>query len=102
METVRQVIDDDPVTPSRLVPRVPRDLETICLKSLHKDRARRYETAEALADDLTRYLCGEPIEARRIPFWVRGAKWARRRPDRHDRRIGRGPVGPGEANRSRI
>ena len=84
METVRQVIDDDPVPPSRLVPRVPRDLETICLKCLHKDPAKRYESAQALADDLERYLRGEPIQARRTPFWERGAKWARRRPRRRD------------------
>ena len=80
LETVRQVLDDDPVTPSRLVPRVPRDLETICLKCLHKDPAKRYQSAEALADDLERYVRGEPILARRIAFWVRGAKWARRHP----------------------
>jgi tetratricopeptide (TPR) repeat protein len=80
METVRQVVDDDPVTPSRLVPRVPRDLETICLKCLHKDPARRYATAGALADDLRRYLDGKPIAARRTPAWERAAKWVRRRP----------------------
>ena len=80
METVRQVIDDDPVTPSRLVPRVPRDLETICLKCLHKDPARRYATARGLADDLERYLDGKPIAGRRTPAWERAAKWARRRP----------------------
>ncbi len=80
METVRQVVEDDPVTPSRLVPRVPRDLETICLKCLHKDAARRYATAGALADDLGRYIHGEPIAARRIAGWERAAKWARRHP----------------------
>jgi len=80
LETFRQVIDDDPVPPSRLVPRVARDLETICLKCLQKEAARRYESTAAMADDLVRYRRGEPIKARRIPFWVRGAKWVRRRP----------------------
>ena len=80
LETVRQVVDDDPVAPSHLVPRVSRDLETICLKCLQKEPARRYESAEALADDLTRYLRGEPILARRTNPVVRGLKWGRRHP----------------------
>jgi serine/threonine protein kinase/Tfp pilus assembly protein PilF len=80
LETVRLVLDEDPVNPSRLVPRVPRDLETIALRCLQKDAGRRYESAQALADDLNRYLRGEPIRARRTPAWERGLKWARRRP----------------------
>jgi tetratricopeptide (TPR) repeat protein/tRNA A-37 threonylcarbamoyl transferase component Bud32 len=80
IETIRQVIDDDPVAPSQLVPRLPRDLETICLKCLHKEATRRYESAEGLADDLTRYVRGEPILARRTTILERGIKWARRRP----------------------
>jgi tetratricopeptide (TPR) repeat protein len=80
LETVRQVIDNDPVAPSRLVPKVPRDLETIALKCLQKEPSRRFASAQAMAEDLGRYLRGEPIQARRIPFWVRGAKWVKRRP----------------------
>ena len=80
METMRQVIDDEPVPPSRRVPRVPRDLETICLKCLEKTPARRYGSAGALVDDLRRYLDGEPIAARRTFAWERAVKWARRRP----------------------
>jgi len=80
METVRQVIDDDPVPPSRLVPRLPRDLETICLKCLNKERHKRYDSAQALADDLERYRKNEPIKARPTPFWEHASKWAKRRP----------------------
>ena len=79
-ETLYQVVHQDPVPPSRLNARVPRDLETICLKCLEKEPARRYATAAALADDLRRALNGEPIRARPVPLWEKGWKWARRRP----------------------
>ncbi len=80
METVRQVTDDEVVPPSRLVPRVSRDLETICLHCLNKDQTRRYGSAAALAEDMERFLTRRPIKARRTPVWERGAKLARRRP----------------------
>jgi tetratricopeptide (TPR) repeat protein len=79
-QTVMQVISDDPVPPARLNPKVPRDLETICLQCLRKNPARRYAGARALADDLRRFLNGEPVAARRTPAWERAVKWARRRP----------------------
>jgi tetratricopeptide (TPR) repeat protein len=79
-ETIYLVISQDPPAPSRLQPRVPRDLETICLKCLRKEPWRRYETARMLADDLRRFLAGQPVRARRTPAWERGVKWARRRP----------------------
>ena len=80
IETIRQVIDDDPVPPSRLVPRVARDLETICLKCLQKEPTKRYASAQAFADDLGRFLNNEPIKARPISFRERGVKWSRRHP----------------------
>ena len=80
IETVRQVTDDDPVPPSRLVPRLERDLETICLKCLSKEVHQRYDSASDLADDLERYLRGESIKARSTGFLERGVKWSRRRP----------------------
>ena len=80
IETVRQVVEDDVVPPSRLVPRIARDLETICLHCLHKEPSRRYASARALADDLDRFLDGRPILARPTPFWERGIKLARRHP----------------------
>jgi eukaryotic-like serine/threonine-protein kinase len=80
MDTMMQVAKDEPVVPSRLQPRVPFDVETICLKCLEKAALRRYPTALALADDLHRFLAHEPIQARPASWSERCGKWARRRP----------------------
>ncbi len=80
MEVLLQVVHDEPVRPRRLFPRAPRDLETICLKCLRKEPRRRYATAEALAEDLRRWLDGQPVLARPTPVWERAWKAARRRP----------------------
>jgi tetratricopeptide (TPR) repeat protein/tRNA A-37 threonylcarbamoyl transferase component Bud32 len=80
MDTVKQVLEEDPVSPSRVQFRVPRDLETICMKCLQKEPRKRFASAEELADDLNRYLRGEPIRARRTPPVERAVKWGKRRP----------------------
>jgi tetratricopeptide (TPR) repeat protein len=80
METLRQVVSQEVLPPRQLQPRTPPDLETICLKCLNKEPARRYASAAALADDLRRWLEGRPILARPSPWWERAWKWAKRRP----------------------
>ena len=74
VETMRQVLSDDPVPPSRLQPKVERDLETICLKCLEKEPSKRYTTAQSLAEDLRRARANEPIAARPASLWERRSK----------------------------
>jgi WD40 repeat protein len=80
METLEQVKTVEPVPPARLVPHLPRDIETICLKCLQKEPGRRYADADTLAEDLRRYRAGEPIQARRIGGTERAWRWCRRNP----------------------
>jgi serine/threonine protein kinase/WD40 repeat protein/tetratricopeptide (TPR) repeat protein len=80
LEMLEQVRTREPVAPSRLAAGIQRDLETICLKCLEKEPERRYRSAQALAEDLRRYLDGRPVLARPTGSWGRAWRWAKRNP----------------------
>ncbi len=80
METLTQVVQRDPIQPRELQPGIPIDLETICVKSLQKDPAARYQSCSEFADDLRRFCRGEPILARPISQVERLARWCKRNP----------------------
>jgi WD40 repeat protein/tRNA A-37 threonylcarbamoyl transferase component Bud32 len=79
-DMLQKVVSEEPEPPSRLNRKVPRDLETICLKCLRKEPHQRYDSARALAGDLRKFLEGRPVKARPVTLWERAGKWARRQP----------------------
>ena len=80
LDTVLQVVSNEPVPPRQLQPKIPRDLETICLKCLEKETARRYASGLALGEDLGCFLRGEPVTARPVGALPRAWRWCRRNP----------------------
>jgi hypothetical protein len=80
LEMIERIKIEEPARPRSLDARIPRDLETIVLKAIEKDPTARYQTAEAMAEDLQRFLADEPIKARQISTSERSWRWARRNP----------------------
>src|SRR5262249_16627679 len=80
VDTLLQVLDREPARPRSVNPAAPRDLETFCLKAMAREPPQRYASARELADDLTRFLDGRPIQARPIGGLERFWRWCRRNP----------------------
>jgi len=80
LDTLRQVIEQEPIPPRQLNRSIPRDLDNICLKCLQKEKSQRYPTAQALAEDLERFSNNEPVTARPLSAAGRLVRWCRRRP----------------------
>jgi WD40 repeat protein/serine/threonine protein kinase len=80
LDTIMLVVSEEPVPPSRLTPKLPRDLETICLRCLAKEPRKRYASANDLAEDLSRFLSGQPVHARPVGRVERSWRWCRRNP----------------------
>ena len=78
--TLNLILNAEPVALRKLKPGLPRDLDTVCLKCLEKDPKRRYLSAGALADDLDRFLAGQPVRVRPVGPVERGVRWCRRNP----------------------
>ncbi len=78
LEVLRKVNDEEPRRPQSLNPNIDADLQTICMKCLRKEPGKRYASAEALAEDLERWMKGEPIQARPVRQLERAVKWVRR------------------------
>jgi eukaryotic-like serine/threonine-protein kinase len=78
LKLIEQIKGEEPARPRSIDRRIPRDLETIVLKAIDKDPRRRYQTADAISEDLRRFLADEPIKARRVSAIERYWRWARR------------------------
>src|SRR5262249_38692005 len=81
LKLIERVKNEEPTLPRSHDGRIPRDLETIILKAIDKEPGRRYQTAEAIAEDLRRFLADEPIKARQVSTTERYWRWARRNPE---------------------
>src|SRR5262249_8134732 len=79
-QLIERVLHEEPVRPRKLDPGIPRDLETVVLKALAKEPASRYQSGQAVAEDLRRFLADRPIMARRSSLWERFWRWRRRNP----------------------